>query len=146
MKSPIELLLTALVVIAALSGCSSPGPPETPLAGSRGSGSASAGSASSQSVNAKGKVAGQILYVGGPAPGAPRALKRGGTVVFTGALTFKAPVHSHGVFSVRLSPGTYSITATSPVYHGGRGVCAAQRRVRVTDGSSASVKIYCQIR
>lgn len=145
MKPPIGRALTALVVLAALSGCSASGSPGKPLAGSRGSGSAAPGSASSQSLSANGRVDGQVLFVGGPAPGAPRAVNPGGTVLFTGAVTLKAPVHTHGAFSVRLSPGTYSITATSPDYEDSRGVCAGKRPVRVTEGSSASVKVYCHI-
>ena len=85
------------------------------------------------------------MFVGGPPPGLPRPVKQGGTVTFTGAKTFKSPVNARGAFSAYLSPGTYRITATSPDVDSGRGVCFARLPVRVTDGSSASVKVYCQI-
>ena len=86
------------------------------------------------------------MFVGGPAPGLPRVLKHGGTVVFTGTPTVHAPLGTNGRFLVNLSPGTYRVTATSPDYNSGRGVCEAAQPVRVIDGGSASVKVYCQIR
>src|SRR6476661_5964502 len=141
-------VLFPLVVVVALTGCSGSGSTGKPLAASPGGDSTSPGSASSQSASQAsqeppmGRVAGQLLFVGGPAPGLPRAVKQG-MVTLSGAQTVKTPVDTHGAFSVLLSPGTYRITATSPDYNGGRGVCVASRPVRVVDRGSESVKVYC---
>jgi hypothetical protein len=142
--------LLLLVFVAALSGCSGSGSSGQPSAGSYGGVSPGTASSQSESLASQtpptGRVGGHVLFVGGPAPGLPRVLKHGGTVTFTGVLTFSTPVHTHGAFSAHLSPGTYKVTATSPDDDGGRAVCAARRPVRTTEGSSASVKVYCQIR
>ncbi len=53
---------------------------------------------------------------------------------------------SQGAFVIHLHPGTYKVTATSPDYNAGKGLCAAPAPVRVTDGGLASVKVYCQIK
>ena len=151
---PLKLLSVAtlplLVFVAALAGCSGSGSSGQPTVDSNTGvlpGTAGRQSASPTSQRpAIGKVSGQVLFVGGPAPGLPRVLKHGGTVTFTGALTSKASVHTHGAFSAYLSPGTYKVTATTPDDDGGRAVCVARRPVRVTDGSSAFVEVYCQIR
>jgi len=143
-------ILLPLVVVAAIAGCSGSGSSGKPSAESPSSDSASPATASSQSANSgrqkpMGRVAGEVLYVGGPPWGIPRPVQ-GGTITFTGAVTFKAPVNTRGAFSAYLSPGTYRVTATSPDVDSGSGVCLARRPVPVTDGGSASVKLYCQIK
>jgi hypothetical protein len=148
--------LLAVLVVAVVSGCGS-GSTGKPSAASSAANPARSGSISSQSIGLGsqrpplGKIAGQLLFVGGPAPGLPRPRPAvHGTVTFTVTGTARdlstVPVDIHGAFSVHLSPGTYSITATSPDYDGGHGVCLAKRPVRVSDRSSTAIKVYCQVR
>jgi hypothetical protein len=150
MSWPSGRVLVLLIIGAALSGCSGSGSSGKPSAGSHdgvspGSASIHNGSPTGQRPSTV-RVTGQVLFVGGPAPGLPSVLRYGGTVVFTGTPTVHAPLDTNGRFLVHLSPGTYRVTATSPDYMNGRGVCEAAQPVRVTDGGRASVKVYCQIR
>lgn len=142
-------VLLPLLVVAALTGCSGSGSMGKPLAGTQGADSTSGSASNRTSVaNQKpplGMVAGQLLFVGGPAPGFPRAVS-GGTVTFSGARTVTTHVDSNGTFSVPLSPGTYTVTATSANYNSGRGVCMASRAVRVADRGTESVRVYCQVK
>jgi hypothetical protein len=142
-------LLFLLLLAAALAGCSTSASSEKPSAGS--DPRVSPGFASTDSGSptvpgpSTGTVTGRVLFVGGPAPGLPRAPKNGGTVVFTGTPPAQAQVDTHGRFSVQLTPGNYRVRATSPDYINGHGVCEARQPVHVTDGGHASVTVYCQI-
>ena len=143
-------VVVLLLIAAALSGCGGSGSSGKPTAGlhggvSPGSASISSGSPTAQGPST-GTVTGQVLFVGGPAPGLPRALKNGGTVVFTGTPMVHAPLDTRGRYLVHLSPGAYRVTARSPDYINGHGVCEARRAIRVAIGGHAFVKVYCQIR
>jgi hypothetical protein len=151
MRGPGGRVLVPLLIAAALSGCSGSGPSASPSTGSQGGASPAAtgldgGSQDGQGPPPTGTVTGHVFLVGGPVPGQPRAVKGGGTVVFTGTPTVHAPVNTHGLFSVHLAPGTYRVSATSPDYVNGQAACEARQPVRVTDGGRAWVKIYCQLR
>lgn len=141
-------LLTA--VAATLTSCSGSGG-HSPAA-SPGSGSIPQQSESSQppgdasgNVTTTGRVAGRLVSVGGPAPSAQGPLS-GGTVTFAGGTLVAAKVDSHGRFSAQLRPGTYRVTATSPNYLGGHGLCVTPGPLRVTAKGSTSVKVYCEER
>jgi hypothetical protein len=135
-------VLIPLMVLAALAGgCSGRGDSdEMPSTTPRSEQSGDAENAESPA----GTLTGRLLVMGGPQPGR-RALSRG-TITFTGASPSKAPVDAHGNFSVRLRPGTYKITATSPDYSSGDRLCVAGPPVQVADGSDASVDVYCSLR
>ena len=150
MRCPGGRLLGLLLIVAALSACGGSGSSGKPSARSHsgvspGSASTNNGRPTAQGPST-GTVTGHVLLVGGPAPGLPRALTHGGTVTFTGTPTVHAPVDSHGRFLVHLTPGTHRVTATSPDYLDGHGVCEARQPLRVAVGGRASVKVYCQIR
>jgi hypothetical protein len=109
------------------------------------SGSGSTGTAAGPSRPTTGVVAGRVLFVGGPAPGRPRPLTEG-SVTLEGAQAATTPLDGEGSFVVHVPPGTYRVTATSPEYDDGRGVCRAPRPVPVLQGERVSIRVFCQIR
>lgn len=88
---------------------------------------------------------------GGP-PGAKR-LGVPGTVTFTSAdgagrsAMVRAVVHAaaDGTFTATVMPGPYSVTARSPRYQRGEGLCRAAGSVMVT-ASGGPVTVACVVR
>jgi len=76
------------------------------------------------------QVAGQLVEVGGPAPGAPRGVP--GTVRFTGqGRQVTVATDAQGHFSTELGPGTYTVTGTTPLIEDGNGICRADEPLTV---------------
>lgn len=128
--------LVGLVSAAALGGCG---------AGEHSPASGSLTTISSGDEVTTGTLAGQVVYVGGPAPGSPRPLA-GGAVMFEGAERTTATMSQRGRFFVELEAGVYVVTATSPDYKSSGAVCEAAHPVRVSAGKASSVRVFCQVR
>lgn len=92
----------------------------------------------------RGTVTGMLEVPGGPAGAHPRSLR--GTITATtanrGILTLG--VGTSGRFTIHPFVGTYTFTATSPQYEGGKGTCRAPGPVTVREGSKTTVTIECQ--
>lgn len=95
---------------------------------------------------AMGTLTGRLQAVGGPSDASPRPLS--GTVTATttdrGVMTFS--VGANGRFSVPAGIGTYTVTAQSPQYEGGTGICDALGPVTVSKSAVSNVTIDCQER
>ena len=80
----------------------------------------------------------------GPSGTGPRPLS--GTITATtanrGVLTLS--VGTSGRFTVHPVVGTYTFTATSPQYEGGKGTCRASGPVTVREGVKTTVTVECQ--
>lgn len=94
-----------------------------------------------------GTVAGMLLRVGGPAPGAPVPLP--GHVTATpvgGGPHYTFPVARNGRYRIHLAPGSYRLTGTSPQIQSGHQTCSAPHLVQVRSGQvTVGVKIFCSI-
>jgi hypothetical protein len=92
----------------------------------------------------RGTLTGTLEVVGGPSGNGPRAVS--GTITATtakhGVLTLS--VGPSGRFTVHPVVGTYTFTATSPQYEGGRGTCRASGPVTVREGVKTTVTVECQ--
>ena len=91
-------------------------------------------------------LAGQLIRVGGPAPGAPVPL--GGQIDArdNAGHEYTVSVGPDGRFRLRLPPGTYRLTGHSPQIQDGKALCTATKPVSVTgNGPLNSVKVICQI-
>ena len=90
------------------------------------------------------------LLVGGPPPGSPVA--HSGTVhVFDRDryVDLSARAHADGTWHVRVPPGTYRVSATSPGFGSRQGTydgCRADREVTVDAHQTADVDVTCQLR
>ena len=91
-----------------------------------------------------GTLTGTLEAAGGPSGTGPRPLS--GTITATtanqGVLTLS--VGTNGRFTVHPVVGTYTFTATSPQYEGGKGTCRASRPVIVREGVKTTVTVECQ--
>jgi hypothetical protein len=87
-------------------------------------------------------VRGQLLFVGGPAPGSARPLS--GTVTLSGHLQMNVTVGLGGHYSATLLPGVYRIEGRSPQFGSGTYPCHAQSRVTVGPNETARADVYCQ--
>jgi hypothetical protein len=89
-----------------------------------------------------------LLRTGGPAPGAPVPLP--GQVQATPISggpprTFAVP--ETGEYKIRLAPGTYRLTGTSPQIQNGKLTCFTPHLVHVRSGQvTVGVKIFCSVR
>lgn len=90
-----------------------------------------------------GTLTGTLQAVGGPSGATPRPL--GGTVTARtdhGVMIFS--VGASGRFTEQAVVGTYTVTAQSPQYEDGAGLCHASGPVTVSQGIPSNVKIECQ--
>jgi len=95
------------------------------------------------------EVTGQLVEVGGPAPGPPRGVP--GAVRFTGqGRPVSVDTDAGGHFTVELAPGTYTVTGTSPLYGDGQYTCRADAPLVVPDTGLRpgpdDVIVSCQLR
>jgi len=97
-----------------------------------------------QAVSGKGLVLGTLDAVGGPAPGAPRPLPGTITLLNSNGTRFTATAGSNGTFSVRVPPGSYTITGRSPLYDSGTVDCQSIEPVTVGAGASTHLQVLCQ--
>jgi hypothetical protein len=99
---------------------------------------------SRSSMLGNGVVLGTLEAVGGPAPGTPRPLRGSITLRDSGGTAFTATAGSDGVFSVRVPPGSYTITGRSPLYDSGNVDCPSIAPATVTAGATIRVVVACQ--
>jgi hypothetical protein len=92
-------------------------------------------------------VTGQLVRIGGPAPGSPVSLP--GTIEARNSAgdVVAVSVRRNGRFRLELSPGTYRLTGHSPLMEDGKMVCGAAKPVDVTRSEPiATVTVVCPIR
>ncbi len=95
-------------------------------------------------------VTGQLVAIGGPAPGAARPLV--GTVVAhrgtatNGPVAASAPTDADGRFSLTVPPGTYELTGASSFIDGGRGLCVSSPVTVTRSTPATAVAVICNIR
>jgi hypothetical protein len=89
-----------------------------------------------------GHVRGQLLFVGGPAPGSARPLS--GTVTLSGHVQMNVTVGLRGHYFATLPPGVYRVEGRSPQFGSGTYPCHAQARVTVGPNETAQADVYCQ--
>jgi len=91
----------------------------------------------------RGTLTGMLEAVGGPSGTGPTL---SGTITATmanrGVLTLS--VGTSGRFTVHPVVGSYTFTATSPQYEGGKGTCRASGPVTVREGVETTVTVECQ--
>jgi hypothetical protein len=88
-------------------------------------------------------VTGVLRAVGGPAIATPRGLP--GIVAFTGrhGTSFTARTGTDGRFTVKVPPGYYDVTGTSPLYNDGRAACRAASPAVVEAAQMPTVDVDC---
>ena len=92
-----------------------------------------------------GTIAGTLVRVGGPAPGAPFALPGQVTARSSAGRKFTAIVGKSGKFVLSVSPGDYKLTGHSPLVS--QETCTATKPVRVKMGQRVSgMEVICSIR
>lgn len=144
---------TAPVMVRALTGCalllalmnactseqdSSPALP-TPATDDRSS------TSSPRHTDQTGVARGQLLFVGGPAPGSPRPL-RSGRVDFSGNTQVGVRVGHNGNFSASLPQGTYEVTGRSKQFGSGSYECRAAGPIDVISQTTTRIDVYCQVK
>ncbi|MGZ6917446.1 MAG: hypothetical protein ACXVG8_18970 [Oryzihumus sp.] len=92
-----------------------------------------------------GVAGGRLLVVGGPAPGAPRPLRRG-TVTFTGATQVSVRIDHTGHYSARLPVGSYEVSGRSPEIGSGSYECHAAKPINVAPHARIQADVYCQVK
>ena len=120
------LTLLSLVPVTAasvsLAGCSSPTGPPGPT----------------------GTLTGTLQVVGGPPGIGTRAVSGQITLHGSSGNIATITVGANGRFSVPVAVDTYTVSARSPRYEGGTGVCRNSGPVVVTKGVTSSVEVNCQ--
>jgi hypothetical protein len=92
-------------------------------------------------------VTGQLIRIGGPAPGLPIPLPGQIEARDGSGHHYAVPVGRDGRFRLHLPPGTYLVTGHSPQIQDGKGLCSAAKTVTVTrTGLLKNVHVICQIR
>jgi hypothetical protein len=91
-----------------------------------------------------GTIAGTLVRVGGPSPGAPVALPGQVTARSSAGRRFTVTVGKNGKFVLSVSPGEYKLTGHSPLVS--QETCMATKPVRVKTGQRVSgVEVICSI-
>ena len=127
------LIVVSAVVVLSLAGCTSGA---TSDARSRATHPATGNDA--QTV----EVSGDFLRSGGPAPGTDVPLS--GTVVFESSdTTLRVTVGSSGHFQVKVPPGRYQVTGTSPHMNGGKAQCRQDAPLDARLGGVNNVQVIC---
>jgi hypothetical protein len=89
-----------------------------------------------------GTIAGTLVRVGGPSPGAPVALPGQVTARSSAGRRFTVTVGKSGKFVLSVSPGEYKLTGHSPLVS--QETCMATKPVRVKTGQRVSgVEVIC---
>jgi hypothetical protein len=55
-------------------------------------------------------------------------------------------ITSDGRYTIKLSPGTYTVTGTSPGYLDGKSLCFATANVTVKRGQTSNADVFCHVR
>ncbi len=93
-------------------------------------------------------MAGTLVRVGGPAPGAAVPLPGRVTAIGSAGVRFTVTVGNNGRFSLMLPPGTYRLIGYSPLVWANSAEmrCTAQHSVQVTTGKlMRDVDVVCSI-
>jgi hypothetical protein len=98
------------------------------------------------SARQTGTIDGELLRVGGPAPGAPLPLS--GRILLTAADrdAVTVVVGANGKFSVTLPIGHYQVQGTSPAIGGGNGPCSRTVSVTVRTHERVHVQAICDVK
>jgi hypothetical protein len=93
---------------------------------------------------ADGTLTGHLSAHGGPRPGTQPLP---GSVIAVGAGgRYVAAVGSDGTYLVKLPPGVYSVTGTSPLFLAGKGRCAASGTVTTSRRRTSTANVFCEMR
>lgn len=91
-------------------------------------------------------VQGKLLMVGGPAPGVQEPAP-GTLTIKRAASSVTAEIGEDGTFAIQLPEGRYRITATSPGYLEGRGLCVTDpAETTLTAGKTVTSDVYCSMK
>lgn len=128
----VKALIVSAVVVLSLAGCTSVA-----------SGDAQSPVTHPATGNARTvEVSGDFLRSGGPAPGKDVPLS--GTVVFESSdATLRVTVGSSGHFQVKVPPGRYQVTGTSPHMNGGQAQCRQDAPLDARLGGVNNVRVIC---
>ncbi len=99
-----------------------------------------------QPRNPLGIVEGELIEVGGPAPGVPKAVSGTLTARMSDGSPIEVSTGSDGRFSTQIAPGTYNIVGHSPLYGDGKYDCTAVGPAIVRANSVAHVTLICSIK
>jgi hypothetical protein len=92
-----------------------------------------------------GTLSGRLYVVGGPSPGAPRAVD--GTVVGVGPSgRHIAKAGGDGHYTMHLPVGTHAVSGTSPSYNNGLSPCVSTAMVTVTKDHLNTNDVWCLVR
>jgi hypothetical protein len=106
---------------------------------------ASAACTAHASAPAEGTVSGSFVRVGGPYHGS--AVPLSGKITLTSSRHhYEATVNADGLFRVRVAPGSYQVTGTSPEINSGTTPCREAVPVVVAAGSETKKQVTCQIK
>ena len=129
----VKALIVSAVVVLSVAGCTSGASSD---ARSRATPPATGNDA--QPV----EVSGDFLRSGGPAPGKDVPLS--GTVVLESShTTLRVTVGSSGHFQVKVPPGRYQVTGTSPHMNGGQAQCRQDAPLDARLGGVNNVRVIC---
>jgi hypothetical protein len=96
-----------------------------------------------------GTIVGTFKLIGGPPPG--ENIPARGTVIFSPltndlAVSVRTVVNASGRFSLRLTAGRWTVTASSPQFnHSEPGACGTQHPITVKVGKRTSVAVLCEV-
>lgn len=91
-------------------------------------------------------VKGRLLKVSGFAGRNPTPIAGTVSLAGQGGATSSSEVGADGTFEIRVRPGTYKVTGTSPQPDGGTAQCAAKATVTtVTADAETAVDVLCYI-
>jgi hypothetical protein len=128
-------LILAGVVVLSLAGCTSGGSSDA-----RSGATHPATGDDAKTV----EVSGDFLMSGGPYPG--RDVPLSGTVVFESPdATLRVTVDSSGHFQLRVPPGRYQVTGTSPHINGGQSPCRQVAPLDARLGGVNNVHVTCVV-
>lgn len=92
-------------------------------------------------------ISGQLVRVGGPAPGSAVPLPGQIEARDASGNVFRATAGNDGRFRLSLPPGTYRLAGHSPLIQDGKALCSAAKPVHVTNANAAAgIRVVCSVR
>ena len=97
----------------------------------------------------KGTLSGHLFIAGGPLPlgstTRPPQPVSGHVVARSHAGAYTATAGSDGRYTMRIPPGTYVVTGTSPNYNDSHSPCPADKPITVLLDQARNADVYCQV-